>query len=73
MSEMRGDDSTRSEDPGTEWLYIHRGETHGPVSSAELRAAAHLGFVSPEDLVRQKDRSEWMVARLLRGLFKEAG
>lgn len=56
-----------------EWLYTQRGETFGPVSSADLRAAAHLGFLGPSDMVCRKDRGKWVTARSVRGLFKEAG
>lgn len=53
-----------------EWFYTQRGETYGPVSSTELRAAAHLGFVGPDDLVRRKDRGTWIAAREICGLFE---
>ncbi len=53
------------------WFYVQHGETYGPVSSADLRAAAHLGFLSPDDMVRQADRTEWVSASSLRGLFKQ--
>lgn len=52
------------------WFYVQHGETYGPVSSADLRAAAHLGFIGPDDLVRRCDRSDWVAAHTLRGLFK---
>jgi len=55
-----------------EWFYKQRGETYGPVSSTELRAAAHLGFVGPDDLVRRRDRGTWIAASEVRGLFKKA-
>lgn len=54
----------------TRWFYIQHGETYGPVSSADLRAAAHLGFIGPDDLVRRCDRSDWVAAHTLRGLCK---
>jgi hypothetical protein len=53
------------------WFYVQHGETYGPVSSADLRAAAHLGFLSPDDIVRRADRTEWISASSLRGLFKQ--
>lgn len=56
-----------------EWFYTQRGETYGPVSATDLRAAAHLGFLGPDDLVCRKDRSKWVAARSIYGLFKEAG
>lgn len=54
-----------------EWFYTHRGETYGPVSSTELRAAAHLGFIGPDDLVRCRDRNTWIAASNVEGLFKK--
>jgi len=56
-----------------EWFYTQRGETYGPVSVTELLAAAHLGFLRPDDLVCRKDRGKWVAARSVHGLFKEAG
>lgn len=61
-----------AENPAVEWLYTQRGETFGPVSSVDLRAAAHLGFLGPDDMVCRKDRGRWVAARSIRGLFKEA-
>jgi epoxyqueuosine reductase QueG len=56
----------------SEWFYTQRGETYGPVSSTELRAAAHLGFLGPNDLVCRKDKGSWIVASKIHGLFKKA-
>lgn len=57
--------------PGrSEWFYVQRGETYGPVCSSDLRAAAHLGFLGPDDLVRRADRADWVAARSVHGLFK---
>ncbi|MFM8771749.1 MAG: DUF4339 domain-containing protein [Candidatus Kapaibacterium sp.] len=58
--------------PAHEWFYTQRGETYGPVSSADLRAAAHLGFVGPNDMVRRGEQGDWIPAVSIRGLFKEA-
>ena len=55
-----------------EWFYTQRGETYGPVSSTDLRAAAHLGFIGPDDLVRRKDNPAWVTARSIKGLFRQA-
>jgi hypothetical protein len=55
------------------WFYIQHGETYGPVSSTDLRAAAHLGFLGPDDLVCRKDSGKWVMARMIHGLFKDAG
>jgi len=52
------------------WFYVNRGETHGPVSSADLIAAAHLGFLGPDDLVGRSDKAEWTAASDVHGLFK---
>jgi hypothetical protein len=54
------------------WLYMHRGETFGPVSSTDLRAAAHLGFLGPDDMVCHMANGIWIHARSIQGLFKEA-
>lgn len=59
--------------PAVEWFYTQRGETYGPVSATDLRAAAHLGFLGPEDLVCRMDRERWVPARSIHGLFKEVG
>lgn len=56
----------------TKWLYTHRGETFGPVSSTDLRAAAHLGFFGPDDLVCHSADGVWIQDRSIQGLFKEA-
>lgn len=56
-----------------EWFYTQRGEIYGPVSSTDLRAAALLGFVGPNDMVRRGEHGPWETARSLPGLFKEAG
>lgn len=55
---------------GDAWFYTQRGETYGPVTPRELRAAAHLGFLGPDDLVRRNDREPWMMARSVPGLFE---
>ena len=55
---------------GSEWFYVQRGETYGPVTSSDLCAAAHLGFLGPDDMVRRSDKSTWVKARTVHGLFK---
>ena len=55
----------------TKWLYTHRGETFGPVSSTDLRAAAHLGFLGPDDIVCHTADGIWIRAASIHGLFKE--
>jgi hypothetical protein len=69
--ESDGREAAAAETPrSSSWFYIQHGETYGPVSSADLRAAAHLGFLSPDDVVRRGDRTEWISASSLHGLFK---
>ncbi len=53
------------------WLYTQHGEAYGPVSAVELWAAALLGFVGPNDLVRRKDMGTWIRAASVNGLFSE--
>lgn len=65
-------DETAATTGRSKWFYIQRGETHGPVSSLDLRAAAHLGFLGPHDLVRRMDLERWVPACSIRGLFKES-
>ena len=63
------DDGSLPPAPST-WFYEQRGERFGPVSSADLIAAAHLGFLGPDDLVRRSEASTWVAAREVRGLFR---
>ena len=51
------------------WLYRHGGKVFGPVSTAELLAAAHLGFLKTADLVRRTNRTSWRIAGSIEGLF----
>ena len=44
------------------WFYRHAGRVHGPVSLVDLRAALLLGFLGPEDLVRELLSSDWKPA-----------
>ncbi len=54
------------------WRYLKpSGEQYGPVTSADLRAAAQLGFVTPEDLVQLSGTHDWIKARLIAGLFMQ--
>lgn len=62
-------EETASVNGRSEWFYVQRGETYGPVSSADLSAAAHLGFLGPDDLVRRSGRTNWVLARSIPGLF----
>lgn len=68
-SARQGDKSATA--PGkSEWFYVQRGETYGPVSATDLCAAAHLGFLGPDDMVRRSDKAKWVAARTVHGLFK---
>jgi hypothetical protein len=52
------------------WRYLKPiCEQHGPVSSADLRAAAQLDFLSAEDLVQRTGAHDWIKAGLITGLF----
>jgi hypothetical protein len=73
MASTLPDEPRVENQPLAEWFYTQRGETYGPVSSAELRAAAHLGFLGPGDFVRRTDHAHWTAAYSIPGLFKEAG
>lgn len=45
--------------PRVVWFYRRNGVSHGPVSLADLRAAAVLGFLAPEDLARPQEFGAW--------------
>lgn len=76
MKPTQPDEATRGSDGPTNangysaWFYVQRGEIYGPVSSADLCAAAHLGFLGPDDMVRRSDKTNWVAARAVHGLFK---
>lgn len=53
------------------WSYTQHGETYGPVSFAELQAAARLGFVRRGDLVRQQGGGAWLRAGTVPDLFRQ--
>lgn len=65
----RGDEPTEANGHSA-WFYVQRGEIYGPVSSADLCAAAHLGFLGPDDLVRRSDKTDWVAAHGVHGLFR---
>jgi hypothetical protein len=54
-----------------EWFYAQGGMTYGPVTSSDLRVAAHLGFIGPNDLVRRSNQNTWTPAHSIKGLFEE--
>ncbi len=63
--------SRQRPDPGAiEWFYRQEGTTYGPVSSLDLRAAARLGFLGPDDHVLRYGQDTWVPARSVRWLFK---
>lgn len=77
MKPTQLDEPARREEPaaanGTSaWFYIQRGEVYGPASAADLCAAAHLGFLGPDDMVRRPDKSGWVATRAVQGLFKNS-
>ena len=47
---------------GVEWFYKHEGRVYGPLSLSDLRAALLLGFVSPSDLVCNREINGWRKA-----------
>ena len=61
------------EKPATQWFYVRHGRQHGPISSVELRIAAHIGFLGPDDMVQRKGRNIWVLARAIPGLFEKTG
>lgn len=44
------------------WVYQRCGEAHGPLDITDLRAAAFLGFLKPDDLVRDIASDTWIAA-----------
>jgi prepilin-type N-terminal cleavage/methylation domain-containing protein/prepilin-type processing-associated H-X9-DG protein len=50
----------------SDWLYRHEGRVYGPVSLQDLRAALVLGFLRPDDLVRERIMSDWQAASVVR-------
>lgn len=44
------------------WVYRRCGEVHGPLDITDLRAAAFLGFLKPNDLVRDIASNTWVAA-----------
>lgn len=73
MNKHTRDNPTQEPDKDLEWFYTQHGETYGPVSSIDLQAAAYMGFLGPDDMVCRSDTGIWVIARSIRGLFKEAG
>jgi hypothetical protein len=69
-SSARGANEPATATGRSEWFYVQRGEIYGPVTSTDLSAAAHLGFLGPDDMVRRSDMTAWVAARTVHGLFK---
>ena len=44
------------------WFYRRCGEVYGPLNVTDLRAAAFLGFLKPDDLVRDVASDTWIAA-----------
>ena len=52
-----------------EWHYAKDGETHGPVTSQQLKKLATSGELQPTDLVWTEGNDEWKPASGIKGLF----
>lgn len=61
---MRGEGSAKIR----RWLYRRCGRLQGPLTFEDLRAAAYLGFLKPDDLVRDPRTETWVEARTLPAL-----
>ncbi len=51
------------------WYYVVNGDRVGPVTFAELKAAAGTGKLGPADLVWQEGTTDWVAARTIAGLL----
>lgn len=51
-----------------QWVYRRCSSVHGPLTLQELRAAAYLGFLRPDDLVRDMATEHWVAARSIEPL-----
>ena len=51
------------------WYYVVNGEQQGPVSFADLQAAAAGGKVAPTALVWKEGMPDWVAAQTVAGLF----
>lgn len=54
------------------WYYVVNGAQVGPVSLAEVKAAADAGKLAPTDLVWEEGSPDWVAARTISGLFSAA-
>lgn len=55
--------------PPRHWFYTQDGERFGPVTGPELRAAAQLEFLGPNDFVCCGNTGPWVQAGDIRHLF----
>ncbi len=53
------------------WFYRVGGNTVGPVSAADLITVARSGVIRPQTFVRREDRTNWVTASTIDGLFVE--
>lgn len=44
------------------WHYVRRGQSHGPVSTEQLRALLQEGSVAPADMVWREPMTDWVAA-----------
>ncbi len=51
------------------WYYVVNDKQIGPVTMAELKDAAAIGKLDPDDLVWQENTPDWVPARTVAGLF----
>ena len=54
-----------------QWYYAKNNETHGPVSSSELRQLAQDGKLTPTDHIWKQGMIDWVPADRVKGLFVE--
>ena len=65
-----GDTSETDSEVQCTWYYLHRGVPYGPVCTADLRAAAQLGFIHRDDLISRADSRQWTPAHFFHWLFQ---
>jgi len=52
--------NTQSDSPGEEWYIIHDGDQSGPFSQSELQQLISKGKISPDDLIRRRNVTNWL-------------
>jgi len=55
-----------------DWFYTRKGERHGPVPLAKVKALADEGWLAPEDLVWGPGMAEWRPAAGVKGIFRSS-